>query len=212
MLARARAALLETREIGELERHVHGLLELAAVIGEREPGLERHRLRRDVVLAPQLRGIDAELVGGKIDQPLDHVRGLRTAISAIGSHRACVGEHGGDVGEHGGRAVHAGERADIAGERRHAGLQIGADRGNRLHAHAEERAVLVQRKLRLGDVVARLRVAKERFGARRGPFHRPAHTFRREQHECDLVIDRRLHAETAANVAGDNANPALGNL
>ena len=35
-LARLRAALLEARDVGELERHVHALLELAAVVGEGE--------------------------------------------------------------------------------------------------------------------------------------------------------------------------------
>src|SRR5262249_26256311 len=83
-LARFGAPALEAGEIGERERHVHALLELAAVVGEGEPGLERHGLGRNVVLTPQLGGIDAELVGGEIDEPLDHIGRLRAAVAAIG--------------------------------------------------------------------------------------------------------------------------------
>ena len=125
------AALLEAGEVGELERHVHALLELAAVVGEGEPGLERHGVGRDVVAPPQLGRIDAELVGGEIDHALDHIGRLGPAVAAIGPHRVGVGEHRGHVGMHGGRAVDAGERAEIAGEGLHAGLQIGADVGDR---------------------------------------------------------------------------------
>ena len=43
-----------------------------------------------------------------------------------------------------------------------------------LDAQAEELAVLVERQLGVGDVVARLRVAEEGLRARADPFHRPA--------------------------------------
>src|SRR5262249_43385705 len=66
-LARFRAPPLEAGEIGERERHVHALLELAAVVSEGEPRLERHGVGGNVVLAPKLGRIDAELVGGEID-------------------------------------------------------------------------------------------------------------------------------------------------
>ena len=54
------AARLEPGEIGELERHVHVLRELAAIVGEDQPGLERHRLGRDRVAAAQFDRVDAE--------------------------------------------------------------------------------------------------------------------------------------------------------
>ena len=114
------------------------------------------------------------LVGGEIDHALDHVARFRPAIAAIGPHRLGVREHRGDVDVRGRRAIDAGERAEIAGEGRHAGLQIGADRGDDLGAEAEKIAVLVERELGFGDVVARLRVAQEGFRARRHPFDRPA--------------------------------------
>ena len=73
-------------------------------------------------------------------------------------------------------------------------------------------AVGVERQLGLGDVVARLRVAEEGLRARARPFDRPAGQLRGEQHQRDLVVDRRLHAEAAADVAGDDAHLAFRHL
>ncbi len=110
---------------------------------------------------------------------------------------------------HRGDAIDAGQRADIAGEGLHAGLQIGADGGGHFGAHREEMALLVQCKLGLGDVVARLRVAEERLRARRHPSHRPARDLRGEQHQRNLIVDRGFHAEAAADIAGYHADLAL---
>ena len=44
----------EARDVGELERLVHALLELAAVVGRRRARSVRHRRGRDEVLPPQL--------------------------------------------------------------------------------------------------------------------------------------------------------------
>ena len=57
-----------------------------------------------------------------------------------------------------------------------------------------------------------LRVGQERFRARRGPLHRPADQLGGQQHQRDLVVDRRLHAEAAADVAGDHAHLHLRHL
>ena len=211
-LLRFRPALGEARDVGELERQVHALLELAAVVGEGEAGLERHRLRRDVVLPPDLGRVHLQLGGGEIDHALDHVGRFRPAVAAIGPARMGVGEHRGRFHVHRGRAVDAGERAEIAGVGLEAGLQIGAGVDGREHAEAEEVAVLVERELGVGDVVARLRVGQKCFRARAHPFHRPAGQLGGEQHQRHLVVDRRLHAEAAADVAGDHAHLVLGHL
>ena len=76
----------------------------------------------------------------------------------------------------------------------------------------EEMPVLVEREFGLGDVVARLRVAEERLGPRADPFHRPSGELGGEQHQRRLVENRRLHAEAAADVAGDDADLAFGHL
>ena len=203
------APRLEAALVCGLERQIHVLFELAAIVGEGDAGLERQRARRNGVAPAQFRRIDAELVGGKIDHALDDVTGFRPAVAAIGPHRLRVGEHRGHVDVRGGRAVDAGERAEIAGKGRHADLQIGADGGDDLCPEAEKISVLVERELRLGDVVARLRVAQERFRARRHPFDRPPGQLGAEQHQRHLVVDGGLHAEAAADVAADDANLAV---
>src|SRR5215468_2849948 len=82
VLARAGAAGLEAFAVRGPQRQIHVLFEFAAVIGEGNAGFERHGARRNGVAPAQLRGIDAELVGGEIDYALDDVAGLRTAVAA----------------------------------------------------------------------------------------------------------------------------------
>ena len=85
-------------------------LELAAVVGEDEAGLERHRRGRDEVAAAQLDRVDPELARGHVDHALDRVRRLRPAGAAVGPGRRGVGEHAGGLDVDGGRGVHAGQR------------------------------------------------------------------------------------------------------
>ena len=73
-------------------------------------------------------------------------------------------------------------------------------------------AVVVDRQLGLGDVVARLGVAEEGLGPCARPFDRPPGQLRGEQHQRNLVVDRRFHAKAAADVAGDDAHLALRHL
>ena len=145
--------------VGELQRQVHALLELAAVVGEGEAGLERHRLRRDVVLPAQLGRVHLQLRRRAIDHALDHVGGLRPAVAAIGPARLRVGEHRGRLHIHRRGPVDAGERAEVAGVGLEARLQVGAGVDERRHAEGEKSAVLVERELGVGDVVARHGVA-----------------------------------------------------
>ena len=112
---RRRASGRKAGDVGELQRHVHALLERAAVVGEGEAGLERHGVGADVV-APPVRRVDGERVGREIDHALDHVGRLGTAVAAIGPHRVGVGEHRGGFDVHGARAIDAGERAQVSGE------------------------------------------------------------------------------------------------
>ena len=211
-LLRLRAARLEALLVGCIEREIHVLFELAAIIGEGDAGLERHGVRRNGVLAAQLRRIDADLVGGKIDHALDDIAGLRPAVAAIGPHRLGVGENAGHVDMRGWRAIDAGQRAEIAGKGRHANLHIGADRGDDFRPEAEEHAVLVERQLGIGDIIARLRVAQEQFRTRGDPFDRPADELGAKQHQRHFVIDRRLHAEAAADIAADHADLVVGDF
>ena len=73
------------------------------------------------------------------------------------------------------------------------------------HAQGEKFALLVERQFGLGDGIARLRVADEGLRTRRLPVHRAADFARSHQQRDIFRIDRRLHAETAADVVGDDA-------
>ena len=49
-------------------------------------------------------------------------------------------------------------------------------------------------------------IGEMRFGAIRGPAYRTARDFRSDQHTALLGIESRLHAETAADIGGDDAH------
>src|SRR5580704_12772987 len=153
-LARAGATRLKTFPIGGLEREIHVLFEFAAVISEGDAGFEWQGARRNGVAPAQLSRIDAELIGSEIDHALDDVTRFRPAIAAIGSHRLGMREHRGGLDMGSRRAIDAGQGAEITGKSRHAGLQIGTDRGGDPGTEAEERAVLVEREFRFGDIIA----------------------------------------------------------
>ena len=211
--ARFGAALLEPGEIGEVERHVEALLELAAIVGEGQARFERHRLGRDHVAPAQFDRVDAELGGGDVDHPLDDIGRLGPAIAAIGPHRVGVGVDGGHVGIDRRACGRPRPRCRDWRQRR---WSRPADRRRPRRSCWTRRPrkwpSRVERQLGLGDVVARLRVAEEGLGARARPFDRPPGQLRGEQHQRDLVVDRRFHAEAAADVAGDDAHLAFRHL
>ncbi len=70
----------------------------------------------------------------------------------------------------------------------------------------EEMSVLVQRQFDIDFVVAAMCVGHERAGAVVGPFHGPAELPRRVQDADIFGIDLRLHAEGAADIAGQHAH------
>ena len=144
-----------------------------------------------------------------VDHALDYIGEFGPAVAAIGPHRVGVGEHGGHLGMDRRGAVDAGQGAEVHHEDVRVLLRISAGRGDRADPEGEEMPVIVERQLGLGDMVARLRVAEEGLRAGAGPFDRPAEQLRGQQHQRDLVVDRRFHAEAAADIAGDDADPAL---
>src|SRR5262245_33239617 len=58
-LLRVGAAFGEARDVGAAQPGIEDLFEFATVVGEGEPGLERHRLRGDQVAPAQFHLIDA---------------------------------------------------------------------------------------------------------------------------------------------------------
>jgi hypothetical protein len=184
------APLGKARNVGAAQSLVQDLFELAAVVREGEAGLERHRFGWNEVATAQFHRVDSGLPGGEIDEPFDHVGGFRAAVAAIGPHRIRVRVDGRDVGMDRGRAIDACERAEIVQEVRRAGLEVRAHVGDGLHPHADERAVLVERKLRVGHVVACFGVAEKSFRAGAQPLHWPASELGGEQCERGFIEDR----------------------
>ena len=93
MPARLRPTRRESRVVGGGQRLLHDAREISAVVGEDEPGLERHGGGRDQVPPAQLHGVDAELTGGHVDDALDGVGCLRAPRPAIRPGERGVGEH-----------------------------------------------------------------------------------------------------------------------
>ena len=70
-------------------------------------------------------------------------------------------------------------------------------------------AVVAERHLGVGDVIAAVRVGEERLGAVAGPFHRAADLLRRPQAHDLFGIDEDLRAEAAADIRRDDAQLVL---
>ena len=68
----------------------------------------------------------------------------------------------------------------------------------------------VERKLGMGEVIARLVVGEEALGAGRNPAHRTGEPPRRPRDDALLRIELALVAETAAHIGRDHAQRALG--
>ena len=71
------AARGEAVELRQLRRLLHVAFEFAAIVGEGQRGLVRHRLGRDQVAAAQLVRTDAKLARGDIDDAARSCRSLR---------------------------------------------------------------------------------------------------------------------------------------
>lgn len=177
---------------------------MSAVVGESQRRLVRHPVGRNRVAAPQLRGIDLQLVGGDVDQPLDHITRLRPPGAAIRRRAVGVGQHARNRDVQRRCRIGADDRADIDNGRhgtakRHEGAEVAVA----ADAHAEKLAVSVERECRIDDVFARVIVADMRLVAGLRPFHGPADPARRPQHQDDFGVHRTAQAIGAADIAGD---------
>ena len=208
------ARLAEAVPVGELEAFVHDVDEIAAVVGDAGLRLVRHGGRRDEIAPPDLDRVDADDLRGAVEQLLDQIGRLRPAGAAIGRERRGVGEHGLADGEHRRNLIDAGRKPQREQRHHHRGAEhVRAHGVQRVDAHAQNLAVLVERQFAGDDLVAAVRIAEQRFRARRHPFHRaPADAARRPHHQRVLGIAAVLHAEAAADVGRDHAQLGLGNF
>jgi len=156
----------------------------------------------DLVLPAAWTGQDAlAYLGGK--------RMSQLAGTAIGIDRHRVGEHDADL-EAGGR--HFVGTGDHLGEaerrnRRRVGGEIGAGIGEAARTIGEDAALGVERELALAHMRAGMGVAKECFRTLAGPVHGAAELARGPQHQRLLRIGLELHAEAAADIRRQHAEP-----
>ena len=206
-LPRARLSCLPRREpvpIGQRQRLVQQIGEIAAVIGRAVRRLVRHVLGPDVVAAAQFDPVDPHLARRRIDQPLHIVVRLGPSGAAIGPDRRRVGEHAFRVHLDQRRPVDA-ERVALRVARRRPGSAVGrAEIAVAGQPHRQEIAVLVERQLGGHLVVAAVRVGDKAAGALVGPFDRAAEFARRVQHAEIFRHVRLLHAERAADPVGND--------
>ena len=101
-------------------------------------------------------------------------------------------------------------RVEIGRHRRREQRHIGAEIGVGLDPKPQDLVVLVERHLRLRDMVAAVGVGKEGFGTVAGPFHRAADLLRGPQRHHFFRIDVDLRAEAAADIGRDHAQLVLG--
>ncbi len=203
------APVLEARDIGELQHRTQRRLVVAGVVAQRHRRLVRKL--GDEVAPPQLDRIELDLARRRFNEPLDHVGGFGAAGAAIGIDRHRVGEHRRHLAVDRRRLVLAGEqrgvedRRDARGERGEVRAQV--RRG--AHAHRQELAVLVQRELGGGDMVAAVRIGDEGLRAVGVPLHRPAELARGPGDDHVLRVEVDLGAKAAAHIRGDHSHLAL---
>ncbi len=192
--------------VGEPQRLVEQVGEVAAVIGRAVRRLVRHRLGRDVVLAAQFRPVDAGLGRGGVDQPLHVIVGLGAPGAPIGPDRGRVGEDalGRDLDQR--RLVDPERVADRVARRRAGGSVGGAEVAVAVEADREKMAVLVERQLGGHVGVAAVAVGDKAARAVVGPFDRPAQFARGVQDAVVFGVGRLLHAKRAADPLGQDAH------
>ena len=191
--------------VGIFQRRLQQAGIVADIEGEAEAILVRQLLRRQQVLRADFVDADARLLRGGLDHALHDVGRLRPPRAAIGVGGRGVGDDAVHQIVNGRKAVDAAhDAAACEGLDRGAELRlIGAEVGPGLHAQRQDHAVFVQRDLRIGLHRAAGRVGLEGIAALAGPLHRPPKGARRMQDEAVFGVDKALHAETAADIAGD---------
>ena len=161
-----------------------------------------------MVAAAQFDAVDAHFARGGLDQALHVVVALRASGAAIGADRGGVGEHAPGRAFHQRRAVDADDVLHRVHRRRQGGGvgQIGADVGEAFQPQGEEVALGVQCEFAGQVMIAAVAVGQEAFRTVVGPFDGGAEQAGADQGADVFGVDRGLHAERAADVAGEHAH------
>ncbi len=165
------------------------------------------RIGRNQVAPPDFRGIDAELMGGEIEQPLDHEHAVLAAGAAIGRHDRQIGEDGGEgrvIGRH-----HVGtEQGALAVDRHREPVRIiGAAIVQEDVLDAEDAAVARKRNLGVMDLAALLGGGEKMLEPVLDPFDRAIQPHRDPgQRDLFRIEHHDFRPEAAADKGRDDAH------
>ena len=162
--------------------------------------------------ASELGGVLADFARRDFDQTLDDESRLGAASAAIGVDRRGGRVDRVDFDVDRGNVVLARKQRRIE-ERRHQRRkrrQIGAEVGDRVHAHAGDLAAGVCGQFGVSDVVAAVRVGEERLRPVSGPLHGAVELLGRPGADRLFGVNEYLRAEAAADVGRDDAELVLG--
>ena len=149
-------------------------------------------------------GIDAELEGGVVDEPLEERGGLGPAGTAIRAHRRGVGDGDRHLELDGGKLVRAVRHALRAGGQERADAGIGAGVADQPYPQTGERAVGLAAELGVLHLAAAVRQRPHVFAARRHPHDRTVERARRLGDDDVFGMHAGLAAEAAADLRGDD--------
>ena len=186
-------------------------LVVARVVGHAGHGGERELVVLDPVLLADLEGVDPDLGGQLVHEPLDGVGRLGTAGPAVGVGPRLVGEHVGAV-ELVGRELVDGVEHEGA-EDRDTGrdeAEVGAHVGEQVDLEPGDGAVLGGREGELLPLVAAVVGRQQRLAAGLGVLARLAGVPRRDRRHGLLRGVLELAAEAATDVRRDDPHLALG--
>ena len=186
--------------VDRLQRRIERGAEIAGVVGHDDRRLIRKL--RDKILAAQFRRIDLQLPRRGFHHPFEQIARFGPARAAIGVDRRGVGVDSDDFRVDRRDVVLARQQRRVeigrhcGGEQRHVGAEIGVG----FYPQGQDLVVLVERHLRLRDMVAAMRIGEEGFRAIAGPFHRATYLLGGPQRHHFFRIDVDLGAETAADI------------
>ena len=215
-LARFFLLLLEGVVADGLHADLHALVVLTGVGKETERRAVREHVVLDQVHATELRLIHTEVVCRSVDHALLEEHGLgHTEGASVGDATRCLVRVVAHAGEVSCRDVVAREGRVHEPDLELGGLSITVERtviGDRVHAHAQDLAVLAHSDLALQVHIATEAGRDEVAGVVLNPLHRTLGQDRREDRDDVAGVDRHLVAEAATEVGRDDADLVLGDL
>ena len=194
-----------------MQRFVQRLLVVPAIVGGAGRGLERERLGRDEVAAPDFSRIHGERPRHGVHGALDEERRLRSSRTPVGPGGRTVGEDADDLGKHVGDPVRP--AAHQSGVGRHGGaeqLRISTDIGQHPHPQAGDGPVAGGGRVYVDDLGPPVRRGHEVLAARLHPLHRPAQGDRQRPQERFLAVDVQLAAEPTPDLGRNDAHLVFG--